>query len=444
MPNLNRQELEINILKKTTILVRFMLCTKPNCYLMSKLMKRCILNSILCMMTAWRIKYYSIAILVGFFLAVLFSVITARDGAIITGRLGGDFPAFYTAGKLVVQGESQSIYDSDRMLSEQKHIIPTGGYLPFVNPPHFAYFYAPFGALPYNFAFLVHYCLLVLLLICVLKRFISLNYIRAPMFFFSLVACMTFYPILKSILGGQNSILSFFLIFSVWKLADSGREWLAGLFLGLLLYKPQFAIPFIGLFFLAGYWRIAVSGVLTGTGIVLCTVFLLKHNLKEWLTFVFAFSELDADINKFNSISLSGFAEALSDSENGILLKLAGIGVILVMISISVLWFQGKKKRNLKELMAAACPAVLLIPPHVMYYDLSLCVLSVLLLVKHEEVRSKVAPILWLLGFTQWFSSLLGFSPLFLILVGMYIYFFRLSWQRSENASQSLRSCAVC
>lgn len=377
-------------------------------------------------------KIYPLAILVGLFLAVLFLVLTARNGVIVSGRLGGDFPAFYVAGKLVAQGESHSIYDPERTFSEQRLVIPTGGYLPFVNPPHFAYFYAPFGAMPYNFAFLVHYCFLVLLLTYMVKAFISLGYFDSPMVFFALAVCLTFYPLLRSVLGGQNSVISLFLLFLVWKFADSGREWSAGVFLGLLLYKPQYALPFIGLFFLAGYWRVAVSGIVSGMGIAFGTVFFLKHDLQEWLTFVLAFSERDASVNKLNSVSLSGVAEAFSGGAGSTPLVLAGIGAVLVVISISALWYQGKTKRNLNELMAAACPAVLLIPQHVMYYDVSLCVLSVLVLVKDETVRSKVAPTLWLLGFTQVFTHLLGFSPLFLVVLGVYFYFYRFAWPRGQ------------
>lgn len=392
------------------------------------ILKMNILDRIKCLITPWRMKYYPLAILLAFFLAVLFTVLTARNGAIVSGRLGGDFPAFYVAGKLVAQGESHSIYDPERILSEQQRVIPTGGYLPFVNPPHFAYFYAIFGAMPYNLAFLVHCIFLVFLLAYVVKAFISLGYIDSSMFFFTLVVCLTFYPLLRSVLGGQNSVISLFLIFCVWKFADSGQEWLAGICLGLLLYKPQFAIPFIGLFFLAGYWRVAVSGIFCGIGIVFGTVFLLKHNLKEWLTFVAAFSERDANVNELNSVSLSGIVEAITGhADNGTSLILAGLGAVIVVLTISVLWYRGKEKRNLNELIAAACPAVLLIPEHVMYYDLSLCVLSVLLLVRDETTRAKVAPALWLFGLAQVFSGLLGFSPLFLVVLFVYAYFYRIA-----------------
>jgi hypothetical protein len=372
--------------------------------------------------------------LLAIFLAVVFAVFTARDGAIVSGRLGGDFPAFYAAGKLVAQGESHSIYDPNRILSEQQRVMSTGGYLPFVNPPHFAYFYAIFGAMPYNISFLVHCIFLAFLLAYVVKSFISLGYIDSSMFFFALVVCLTFYPLLRSVLGGQNSVISLFLLFSVWKFVVSGREWLAGICLGLLLFKPQFAIPFIGLFFLAGYWRVAVSGFLCGLGIALGTILLLKHSLQEWLTFVFAFSERDASVNKVNSVSFSGVVDAIAgDIGNETSVILAGLGPVVVVLSISVLWFRGKTKRNLNELMAAACPAVLLIPEHVMYYDLSFCVLPVLLLVRNETTRLKLAPVLWLLGYAQLFSGFLGFSPLFLVVLGVYVYFYRIAWLHNKN-----------
>lgn len=401
-----------------------------------EVLKMYILNNLAGLITPWRIKYYSIVLLVGIFVAVLFAVLTARDGAIVSGRLGGDFPAFYVAGKLVIQGESQSIYNPDRILSEQRQILPTGGYLPFVNPPHFAYFYALFGLIPYNFSFFLHYCFLVLLLFFIVRYFTYIEYGVSSILLGVLVACLTFYPLLKSVLGGQNSVISLFLLFLVWKLAKSGKEWLAGLCLGLLLYKPQFAIPFIGLFFLAGYWRVVVSAVLSALGVIFGTVFVLKHDLHDWLAYVLAFSAHDANVNKINSISLPGVITAFfgGTTESFFLTKLV---VFAVVVSIAALWYRGRKEKNLNELVAATCPAILLIPQHVMYYDLSVCVLSVLLLAKDETVGLKVAPVLWGLGFTQILSDLLGFSPLFLVVLCIYIYFFRFAWSGCKIVSSS-------
>jgi hypothetical protein len=397
--------------------------------------------NISCLITPWRMKIYPIMILMGIFLAVLFCVFSVHDGAIVTGRLGGDFPAFYAAGKLVAQGEIQSIYDSERMLAEQQHVIPTGGYLPFVNPPHFACFYAPLGALPYNFAYLVYFCFQVLLLSYVVYVFAALKYFDTSLFFFVLFVCITFYPLFKCVLGGQNSVISLFLLCLVWKFSTSGHEGLAGICLGLLLYKPQFAIPFIGLFFLAGYWRVVVSAILVGSSIVCGTVFLLKHSFQDWLTFAFAFSERDASVNKLNSISLSGVFDALSGGVKSPSLGLAELSAVLIVISISMLWYKGKRKRNLNVLMAAACPAVLLIPPHVMYYDLGICTLSVLLLLKDKVIGLIVVLIIWLLGCSQIFSHVLGFSPLFLVTLMIYGYFYHLAWSQGiEKLDTKLRA----
>lgn len=99
-------------------------------------------------------------------------------------------------------------------------------------------------------------------------------------------------------------------------------------------------------------------------------------------------------------------------------------------------------KRKLNELIAAACPALLLIPEHVMYYDLSLCVLSVLLLVRDKRTRSKIAPALWLLAFAQVFSGLLGVSPLFPVVLGLYVYFYRIAWSSDLKTVSLSQGCS--
>ena len=56
------------------------------------------LNSLI---TPWRLKWYSIAVLFGIFLALVIALLSGTGPKILSGRLGGDFPAFYAAGRIV-------------------------------------------------------------------------------------------------------------------------------------------------------------------------------------------------------------------------------------------------------------------------------------------------------------------------------------------------------
>ncbi|MCK4823127.1 hypothetical protein KA005_45625, partial [bacterium] len=65
-----------------------------------------------------------------------------------------------------------------------------------------------------------------------------------------------------------------------------------------------------------------------------------------------------------------------------------------------------------------AAPCLLLIPPHVYYYDTGLLFFTYAALVaKHPGRQAELVGIVWLLSFSQILSLLIGISPLFLITV---------------------------
>ncbi|MDH3738614.1 MAG: hypothetical protein OER92_05420, partial [Alphaproteobacteria bacterium] len=61
-------------------------------------------------LTPWRVKWYSRGAL--FALAVAFVVILVSGSGTdtLTGRVGGDYPAFYTAGQIIADGQAETLY----------------------------------------------------------------------------------------------------------------------------------------------------------------------------------------------------------------------------------------------------------------------------------------------------------------------------------------------
>ncbi len=97
-----------------------------------------------------------------------------------------------------------------------------------------------------------------------------------------------------------------------WRLLDADRDVAAGLVLALLLYKPQYAIPLIGLLFLSRRWRVVVGAAMGAGGLwALGAIWLEPNWLASWWSRVVPFAQLDAQVNAKNSISAPGFAEAL-------------------------------------------------------------------------------------------------------------------------------------
>ena len=63
-------------------------------------------------------------------------------------------------------------------------------------------------------------------------------------------------------------------------------------------------------------------------------------------------------------------------------------------------------------------PALVLMPPHVMYYDISLVLLTYAVMARvNFEKLWPILGFIWLFGFTQIASKFIGFSPLFFVVL---------------------------
>ena len=81
-------------------------------------------RTISAILTPWRLRWYPLGILFGLFLAFCVVTLTGKGAKTVTGRIGGDFPAFYAVGKIVASGDFEEIYNIERQRDEQKDILP--------------------------------------------------------------------------------------------------------------------------------------------------------------------------------------------------------------------------------------------------------------------------------------------------------------------------------
>jgi hypothetical protein len=211
-------------------------------------------------LTPWRVRWYSASILSAIFLGFMICVIYGTGSSTISGRLGGDYPAFYSIGRIVAKGDFEAIYIPENQAAEQKPLMGREtGYLPFGYPPYVALFYWPLSLLPYRLSYVIHAVLMVLALLSIfhIMRPVSVeinnNFIGA----FTLSFC--FAPIFRAITAGQNTIITMLLIALSWRAIEKKNDYVAGIFCGLMLFKPQFALPLIGVYLLSGRWRVGIS-----------------------------------------------------------------------------------------------------------------------------------------------------------------------------------------
>lgn len=381
-------------------------------------------NMLKSLLTPWRLKWYSILVLLGLFIALLIVLFSGTGPKILSGRLGGDFPAFYAAGRIVTNVGFNELYDLDQQIKWQKDLFPDlKSYLPFAYPPFVALAYAPISLLPYRIAYLLNLFVFVsaffMAFVCLKRVIQGLDEFFLPVFTLS----FTFYPFLKSNLGGQNTALTLMLFALIWRFTLENRQYLAGISLGLLLYKPQFGIPLIGLFVLSGRYKIAFSGIVVGSVVITISLFFTGiQPYKQWYNFINWFSTADAIVNGHNAVSWIGFLDAVLGTENKMAFIIGAACCFATVSIISYIWTVGGTKSDFNAQMGLAAVSIILIPPHLMFYDAGLIILTyAVVIAKIQSGRIELICFVWLTGMTQIFAEQMGFSPLFFLVVLTFI-----------------------
>lgn len=349
-----------------------------------------------------------IAVAVLLALAVAFvATLTSGEGAdTAAGRLGGDYPAFYAAGRIAATGDLDEVNDLDRLEAAQEDLFPADedeGFLTWAYPPHVALLYRPLAALPYRASYALHTGLMIAAYVgaaWLLRRKVTwLDRGFVP----GLAAGLLFYPMFRGIGAGQNTALTMLLLIGAWRASSADRDGLAGLLIGLLLFKPQFALVAIAAWAANRRWRaVAAFGATAAATWAVTAAFAGADWVSGW------FDDLDAyrateDVNAENHVSLSEAADALFDVPAVGWLLAAGV-VFLVA------------RRWWREIdIALLAPALLLVAAHAVFYDIGLALIT-------AAVALPTAPaavgILWLAGFLDPLKDALGFNPGVLALLG--------------------------
>lgn len=356
-------------------------------------------------------------VLLTVFVALLFS---GKTPVVLGSRIGSDFVPFYAAGRIAAASGFTQLYDLQRQIAAERDLLPEHkGYLPFPYPPLVALTCIPLSRLPYRTAWMVYASVQLcawILAFYGLRRIVR----EIDMLFLPLLALtLTFFPVLKSILIGQLTGLIAVILVGIWRLTLKSHEYLAGLGLGLLFFKPQYAVPLIGLYWLSGRVKTAASAVVTGCAIAgTGTFFTGVHAYVQWFSYLRWFARSDTAVNGYNAVSWLGFLNNWGGGANPAV-RISGIVCCFLTVAIvSYAWFADGTRSDFNTRMALAVAALVLIPPHVIYYDAGLTVLTYAVLIPRiRRGQLLLLSCIWLAGMTQMASRSLGFSPLFFLVV---------------------------
>jgi len=274
-----------------------------------------------------------------------------------------DFVNVWAAGRLVLDGQPADAFDwvVHKTMEEAALGRPFEKYFGWHYPPGFLFVAAALALLPYFAAFFV-WTTVTLAAYAAVIRMIFADRVGI------LFAC-AFPAVLWNFSAGQNGFLTAALLGAALGLLPK-RPLLAGIFLGLLSYKPQFGLLFPLVLALNGYWRTFSAAAITTTAIV--AVSFLAFGRETWQAF---FDYLPLTNEMVLVGGLAGFQKLQTifgmvrwfDGDEWLAWTLQISGTVAGTIIVLLIW----RARVAHEIKAAALAcAALIATPYLYLYDL--------------------------------------------------------------------------
>jgi len=290
-----------------------------------------------------------------------------------------DFTIFYSAGKIVRNGQSASLYDLRVQYRTQNEFAPDvpirRAALPYNHPPFEALLFVPFtfvGYLPaYGIWAVLNLAMLAISLALLRKHFSDIRSLSPALLG---LAVAGFFPIALGIIQGQDSTLLLVITVLAMVAASAGRDVSAGVVLALGLFKFHLIVPLV-LIVAMKRPRLLVGFVPVALALGAVSVAMVGwHGVFDYLQFVLRLEKIGAG-GAIVAVEMPSLHGLIADMTVGFdsrfwrtLLTVAGS----VAIFLAAVWSVRKAGDSVPYTFALATVATMLIGYHTMPYDLSL------------------------------------------------------------------------
>jgi alpha-1,2-mannosyltransferase len=284
-----------------------------------------------------------------------------------------DFLQFPISARLIASGHADQLYD-DQVLAREIHATigrDTSVYLQYFYGPQVALPFIPLASLPFlaqaaiwvALSFLMYFVCIYL----ILKRCAALRPYRALV----AICALAYPPLFHFFMRGQLSVVLLVCFTAAYLAFFSERDFLAGVTLGLLAFKPQFLVAIPLILLLAQAWK-ALAGVVisAATQLALTSLYFGGDVMQAYFArLLHSASHPGSTELIFSPIqmhSLHSFWELLIPSRPGVwaLYVLTSFAVTGIAASI---W---KSSAPLALRFSALMFAAVLVNPHLYIYDL--------------------------------------------------------------------------
>lgn len=289
-----------------------------------------------------------------------------------------DFSAFYEAGRMADAGQAADAYDDRAMVAAEQAAFPgVRTRLPWNYPPSFQLVMAPLAALPYDLAWIVWTVSTVALYALLARR------LAPPRDLWVLLLAPA---AAINLLVGQNGLLTTVLM-GAGVLSLERRPLLGGALLGLLSYKPHFAVVAPVMLVATRQWRALAGAVLAGGGLALASLALLGP--APWIAFFgkalhpAVFTSSSSDWRNIPSVQVMARTLGLPAG------LASGLHWSVAAAALAAAGWTWRRTGDPRLRAGALAAATLLVTPYLRLYDLVLLVLPTAALMTARPARAE-------------------------------------------------------
>jgi len=333
-------------------------------------------------------------------LAILTYLIASSQGTLdYRGRpLGSDFSQVWTAGSMVLDGRAAEVWNWDKHRAVQLafHGPKLAEWYGWHYPPPFLLIAAALASMPYLLALFVWQAATLVPFAAMVRRFTG----RRGAWLFALAAPVS----LICIMHGHNGFLTALLLGGGLMLLEK-KPFAAGLLLGCLVYKPQFALV-LPLLLLVLWNRRAIAGAAVSS-LGLIGVTLALWGWPVWQAFIDSLPltrRIVIEQGRTGWEKIMSPFSAVRSWGGSVEFAYAVQGVFTVAAIAATLWLARKARPDVRN--AAVTAAVLISTPYVLDYDFVVLMAGIAFLWRDAERH----------GWLPWEKSalaLIWIAPLF-------------------------------
>jgi hypothetical protein len=329
------------------------------------------------LLTWKRARNYSLALVFIYVFAWCYVLVTGDPPLNKSGvPIGGDFIAFYTAGRLVVAGEAAHLYDHERVAALQHEILSgraPGLYDAFRNPPFFVLPFVPLAALDLLPGFAVWFFVSCVCLALALRLLLEEVPELKPRWRGLVAIVLAFAPVYFGLIDGENATLSLLLYVLIYRALVRDQPGLAGMWAAIGLFKPQLFVVFPLVFLARRSWRALLTYVLTALALGAVSLALVGvEGLQAWLRILVEPEAGNAMANAWRMASLKSFFDVLLPGNVPLALGLYLTAAVLLLGGVIAVWSSRRASRRLA--WTFTCLVAVLVDPHLVDYDLSVLI----------------------------------------------------------------------